>query len=190
MADLTVRDIARHIQRRGESLTGAADRLRNWTDMGIVKAAGSKRPGTGRKRRYTGGALVEAVLLQALADGLGAPAISLRAIVQKIPASKIAANMILHGNLPAGGDAAEIIMVARAADETSIFVIGTADYIEKALTTTRLRSDIAVYILIDLRALFARLPKDLEPAVKDEMLEWARKIHSATTAKSWKQPSA
>lgn len=76
MADLTVSDIARHIQRPGESLTAAVDRLRNWTDMGIIKAKGPKRPGTGHKRRYSTDALISAGILQTLVDATGSPAIA------------------------------------------------------------------------------------------------------------------
>ena len=74
--DLTVRDIATFIRRPGKSLTAAVDKLRNWTDVGIIKAKGPKRPGTGHKRRYTVDAMISAGILQALVDATGSPAIA------------------------------------------------------------------------------------------------------------------
>ena len=41
---------------------------------GLIKQIGAKHPGVGKRKRYSGAALLKAVLLQALTDALGAPA--------------------------------------------------------------------------------------------------------------------
>jgi len=84
MASLTAQDIAKHIQRPGEPLAAAVDRLRNWTKMGIIKPVGARHPGTGRKKQYSSVALAEALLLQALTDALGSSAVSLRPLIDKV----------------------------------------------------------------------------------------------------------
>jgi hypothetical protein len=49
------------------------DRIRGWTDVGLIQVRGSKFPGTGSKRRYVAEAIIDAVVLTALTDaGLAA----------------------------------------------------------------------------------------------------------------------
>jgi hypothetical protein len=57
--------------RPGENLRIAGDRIRNWTRQGLLSISGEKNPGTGRARLYKREALLEAVLLQILADNVG-----------------------------------------------------------------------------------------------------------------------
>lgn len=73
MQDISVKDIAERIQRPGETLQTAIDRVRNWTKEGLLSLAGEKNPGTGRARRYSRDALLEASLLNILND-IGIPA--------------------------------------------------------------------------------------------------------------------
>jgi hypothetical protein len=69
----TVREIASLIRRHHEELDTVVERIRAWTDLGLVKASGRKSPGTGRKRRYEAAAAVDALILTALTDaGLAA----------------------------------------------------------------------------------------------------------------------
>jgi hypothetical protein len=69
----TVREIASLIRRHDEELDTVVERIRAWTDLGLVKASGRKSPGTGRKRRYEAAAAVDALILTALTDaGLAA----------------------------------------------------------------------------------------------------------------------
>lgn len=68
MQSVTVKDIAERIQRRGEPLQAAVDRLRNWTKEGIIKPEGEKNPGKGRSRQYGQRALFEAAFVQALVE--------------------------------------------------------------------------------------------------------------------------
>ena len=84
MAFLTAGDIAKHIQRHGEPLMAAVDRLRNWTKSGIIKPNGPIHPGTGRKKRYSSVELAQAILLQTLVDALGSSAASLQPLIRQI----------------------------------------------------------------------------------------------------------
>jgi hypothetical protein len=65
---LSVKDIAQRVRRPGEELQVTIDRLRNWTDQNLIHQVGSKNPGTGRARRYTRDALLEAALLEVLTN--------------------------------------------------------------------------------------------------------------------------
>lgn len=71
MQTVTVNDLAATIMRPGEELRVTGDRIRNWTREGLLSIAGEKNPGTGRARLYKTDALLEAVLLQILADNVG-----------------------------------------------------------------------------------------------------------------------
>src|SRR5258708_33650273 len=74
MPTVTAKDIAEKIQRPGEELQVAVDRLRNWTREGLIKPVGTKHPGKGRAKQYPRKAIFEAGLLQLLIDctGIGA----------------------------------------------------------------------------------------------------------------------
>ncbi len=65
---ISVREIAKRIQRPGETLQTTIDRVRNWTKEGLLSLEGSKRPGTGRALAYAKDALLEAALLDILND--------------------------------------------------------------------------------------------------------------------------
>jgi hypothetical protein len=67
--EISVRDIAERIQRPGETLQTAIDRVRNWTKEGFLSLIGDKNPGIGRARNYSKDALLEASLLDILSDG-------------------------------------------------------------------------------------------------------------------------
>ncbi|WP_439925297.1 hypothetical protein [Nitrobacter sp. JJSN] len=70
---LTVRDVARRVQRRGEDLEVVVNRLRNWTKEGLLEFVGDKHPGTGKMRLYSATAIVDAAVLTAFTDlGLAA----------------------------------------------------------------------------------------------------------------------
>jgi hypothetical protein len=70
---LAVRDIAERIRRPHEDMTTVVDRIRGWTDVGLIEAGGKKHPGTGKRRVYGEMAIVDAMLLTGLLDvGFGA----------------------------------------------------------------------------------------------------------------------
>ena len=72
-ATLTVRDIAERIRRPHEDVTTVIDRIRGWTDVGLLEARGQKHPGTGARRAYDEMAIIDALLLTGLLDaGFGA----------------------------------------------------------------------------------------------------------------------
>jgi hypothetical protein len=77
MTTLTVSDIAQRVQRPGEELRTAVDRVRNWTKEGLLKPIGDIHPGTGRKKQYSEKAAVRAMILQAISDATGGRAVYL-----------------------------------------------------------------------------------------------------------------
>ena len=110
MADLTARDIAAIIHRHDEPLSGAIDRVRYWTDLGVLKAKGPKSPGTGHKRRYPADAIMAAGILQSLVDATGSPAIAMRKDMGEMIASlqgllrqeALASFLLVVGKSPSG----------------------------------------------------------------------------------------
>jgi DNA-binding transcriptional MerR regulator len=78
MNEFTVSQIAERIRAPGEALNTVADRLRNWTKEGLLRPIGQKNPGTGRHRRYSESALIDALVLHVLADVVGMPAVKAR----------------------------------------------------------------------------------------------------------------
>jgi DNA-binding transcriptional MerR regulator len=74
VTSLTVREIAERIREPGEDLTAVVDRLRNYTKEGLLKPAGSRHPGTGRRRRYPERAVIDAAILSKLSQRFGIPA--------------------------------------------------------------------------------------------------------------------
>jgi hypothetical protein len=65
MQTFTVRDIAECIRRPSEDITAVIDRLRGWTDIGLLKIVedSDPNPGKGRAREYPEIARVDAALL-------------------------------------------------------------------------------------------------------------------------------
>jgi hypothetical protein len=73
MRGLSVREIAERIRRPHEELGTVVDRIRGWSDVGLIDVLGSKFPGTGQRRRYGPEAIIDALILTALTDaGLAA----------------------------------------------------------------------------------------------------------------------
>jgi hypothetical protein len=70
MQTLTVRDIAERIRRYSEEITPVIDRLRGWTDIGLLKTVEDSdlNPGKGRAREYPEIAIVDAALLTLFAE--------------------------------------------------------------------------------------------------------------------------
>jgi hypothetical protein len=66
MQSLTVREIAERIRRPHEDIVTVVDRLRGWTDIGLLKARGERNPGTGKRRLYPEIAVIDALLLTGL----------------------------------------------------------------------------------------------------------------------------
>jgi hypothetical protein len=70
MQTLTVRDIAERIRRPNEDITAVIDRLRDWTDVGLLEVVkdSDQNPGKGHARRYPEIAVVDAALLTAFVE--------------------------------------------------------------------------------------------------------------------------
>jgi hypothetical protein len=70
MQTLTVREIAERIRRYSEDTTSVVDRLRGWTDAGLLEVVkdSDQNPGTGRPRLYPEIAVVDAAILTAFAE--------------------------------------------------------------------------------------------------------------------------
>jgi hypothetical protein len=142
MATFTAGQIAHFIQRPDERLGSAVARFRNWAKEGIIEAVGEKHPGTGRKKHYSASALLEAVLIQALTDALGAPAVSLRG-----PVRKIVRNELLRES--------QVIVLSGRGPASTI----------KAVRLSKLKSHISrsparIHTVVNLREIFKRLPYD------------------------------
>jgi hypothetical protein len=86
MTTLTVRDIAQRIQKPGEELRTAVDRVRNWTKEGLLKPVGDTHPGTGRKKQYSEKAAIRALILQAISDATGGRSIYLAHMIEEVDA--------------------------------------------------------------------------------------------------------
>lgn len=65
---LTVSEIAERIAKPGASKAAIVERLRHWTREGLLVPLGDKNPGTGRSRVYDEGTLLDAAVLDILAD--------------------------------------------------------------------------------------------------------------------------
>jgi hypothetical protein len=86
MTTLTVRDIAQRVQRPGEELRTAVDRVRNWTKEGLLRPVGDIHPGTGRKKQYSEKAAIRAMILQAISDATGGRAVYLAHMLDYVEA--------------------------------------------------------------------------------------------------------
>jgi DNA-binding transcriptional MerR regulator len=64
----TVSEIADRIQQPGQDRAAVVERIRHWTREGLLAPIGERNPGTGRDRIYPETALLNAVLLNAMAD--------------------------------------------------------------------------------------------------------------------------
>jgi hypothetical protein len=71
VTDVTVREIADRICRRGEDTVRLVDRIRKWTDLGLLVPIGKKSPGTGRHRLYAKSSVADALVLSILTDATG-----------------------------------------------------------------------------------------------------------------------
>lgn len=145
---LTAGDIAKHIQRRGESFVAAVDRLRNWTDMGIIIPTGDRYPGTGRKKQYTSDALLRAVILQTLVDTMRAPATSLSVMLAAVEENFRAM---------ARGMGRDLIILSRDAGGMDV-QFATWEDLSRRLS----KSDLAVHTVVDLGQIYARVVRELD----------------------------
>jgi len=147
VATLTASDIAKHIQRPGEPLRTAVDRLRNWTDMGIIKPTGERHPGTGRKKRYSHEAGLKAVFLQVLTDALGSSAVSIAPSLGRLAqefknVSKTGTHLVVINREPGRVESVSVM----PADELRAHI---------------LKSNQAVHIIIDLYQILHRMTFEL-----------------------------
>jgi len=65
---LTVAEIAELIRRPEANTAKVVERLRAWSDIGLLEPVGDRNPGTGIKRVYDDDAAYTAAILNALAD--------------------------------------------------------------------------------------------------------------------------
>ena len=65
---LTVAELADVIRRPDADRAAVIERLRTWTDAGLLKPAGEQNPGTGRARHYDRATIYDAAILNSLAD--------------------------------------------------------------------------------------------------------------------------
>ena len=65
---LTVAEMADVIRRPSADRAAVVERLRTWTDAGLLQPAGERNPGTGKPRQYDDAVVYDAAILNALAD--------------------------------------------------------------------------------------------------------------------------
>ncbi len=65
---LTVAELADVIRRPDADRAAVVERLRTWTDAGLLEPAGERNPGTGKPRQYDDTTAFDAGILNALAD--------------------------------------------------------------------------------------------------------------------------
>jgi hypothetical protein len=120
MATLTVRDIAQRVQRPGEELRTAVDRVRNWTKEGLLKPVGDIHPGTGRKKQYSEKAAIRALILQAISDATGGRAVYLAHMIEfveeQLRKHRGQRDMILALSRKAGGGGEFVLSTWKAKD--------------------------------------------------------------------------
>jgi hypothetical protein len=155
MTTLTASDIAKHIQRPDEPLTAAVDRLRTWTKMGIIKPAGERNPGTGRKKQYSSVALLEAMVLQAITDTFGSPAISLSPLVKQV-SSMVRLGALMVYKSPAS-PRQQVLVIDRSRNGTLTIYPVELKELAKYISSYPLD----VYMVLNIANLFERLPFDL-----------------------------
>lgn len=180
MTTLTASDIAKYIQRPGEPLTAAVDRLRTWTKMGIIKPKGESHPGTGRKKRYSSNtALPEAVLLQTLVDTFGSPAASLSPLIANISRlASIGTGMIAP---PDQTMLTTMLVISRSRDGSGTITSMEPKDLEKYIS----HFDRDVYVVINIKRLFGSLPfdwkefvRELQRRAKSPSRHWSQELKS------------
>lgn len=92
------REIAERIKLPDELLSSALNRLKNWTNEGLITPVGDWHPGTGKKRLYREHALLDAVLLQTLTECTSATAVEVAPLLAK--SQKHIVSMMEDGTLP------------------------------------------------------------------------------------------
>jgi hypothetical protein len=165
---LSVKDIARGIKRPHEELQAAIDRLRNWTDLGLIHQVGEKNPGTGRARRYSHDTLLEAALLDVLTGAVGMPAVLAVPHLRGIKKQLIAEDWKAALEGVSGQDSLDrpFLVIGRLIGErgtltTRVLLKDLPQHLQHLLAK---RYD--AHVLIDLRLIFDRLlrPLDDDPA--------------------------
>jgi DNA-binding transcriptional MerR regulator len=77
---LTVAQLADVIRRPEAERAAVVERLRTWTEVGLLAPAGERNPGTGKPRQYDDAAIYDAAILNSLADA-GFPIGKVRMVV-------------------------------------------------------------------------------------------------------------
>ncbi len=85
---ITVGKIAEKMSRPGENRRNVVDRIRNWTNEGLLTPTGEKKRGTRKRRIYPRSALVEALILSVLTDAVGMTAVKGASFVRLLKIAK------------------------------------------------------------------------------------------------------
>jgi hypothetical protein len=165
---LSVKDIADAIQRPGERLEAVIDKVRFWSDQGLIHQVGERNPGKGRARRYNGENLLEAGLLEVLTNVVAMPAVLaapyMRAIKKLI--AEDWANALRSGQpVPAITVAPAdrpflVISKLHGKSGTTVARLAAKDLSQHHMRPQTQRYD--AHITIDLQLMFERLLSPLE----------------------------
>jgi hypothetical protein len=148
MPTVTAKDIAEKIQRPGEELQVAVDRLRNWTREGLIKPVGAKHPGKGRAKQYPRKVIFEAALLQLLIDCTGIGAVAAGPLLD---AAKVRLTPLLKKNEIDLG----VLLIGRSMGRSEFFM--AADKFENLRQMLAQSGDHDSYTIVKLRKLLDHL---------------------------------
>ncbi len=136
-------EIAEKIQRPGEDLESAINRLKSWVREGLFdKFLQDAEPGTGRARQYSREALFDAFLLEVLTQTLKAPAKSFEPHLRFLRYGLVKPNAV-----------AQFLFVGMSPDKKAVrHGACSADELPKHISA----SEQEVFVVLDVKALLKR----------------------------------
>jgi hypothetical protein len=146
VTNFTARDVAEKIQRPGETLTTAVDRLRDWVREGLIRPAGERHPGTGRKRQYNRAEMIDAILLETLVEAGGLKAVAAAPLLREF-----------RKHLPTSPTAAPFLIVSRSVGSKRWSFGGGK---MSALSDHIAHSEHQIHIVLDIRKILDQLGPD------------------------------
>jgi hypothetical protein len=146
VTNFTARDVAQRIQRPGETLTTAVDRLRDWVREGLLRPVGERHPGTGRKRQYSRAEMIDAILLETLVEAGGLKAVAAAPLLKEF-----------RKHLPTSPTAEPFLIVSRSAGTKRLSFGGGK---MSALSNHITHSEHQIHVVLNIRKILDRLPPD------------------------------
>jgi hypothetical protein len=153
MTAITVRALAERIREPGDNITSVVDRIRNWTDEGLLTLVGGDSPGTGRRRIYAQNAVCEVVLLSILADARGRAGVTGEGFQTLFRAARSKMKKDLETAAKAGPGERFLVIGTSKDGQTAEFGTTWGETLAKYLSSSKY----AAHIVIDLWKVWHRL---------------------------------